>query len=32
MHPKFPHVFEPITIRGKVYKNRLIAAPTMLKM
>ena len=29
MHPKFPHVFEPITIRGKVYKNRLIAAPTM---
>ncbi len=29
MHPKFPHVFDPITIRGKVYKNRLIAAPTM---
>ncbi len=29
MHPKFPHVFEPITIRGKTYKNRLIAAPTM---
>ena len=29
MHPRFPHVFEPITIRGKTYKNRLIAAPTM---
>lgn len=29
MHPKFPHVFDPITLRGKVYKNRLIAAPTM---
>lgn len=29
MHPKFPHLFDPITIRGKVYKNRLIAAPTM---
>ena len=29
MHPKFPHVFEPITIRGKTYKNRLVAAPTM---
>ena len=29
MHPKFPHVFDPVTIRGKTYKNRLIAAPTM---
>ena len=29
MHPKFPHLFDPITIRGKVYKKRLIAAPTM---
>ena len=29
MHPKFPHVFEPITIRGKTYRNRLVAAPTM---
>lgn len=29
MHPKFPHLFDPVTIRGKVYKNRLIAAPTM---
>lgn len=26
---KFPHIFEPMTIRGKVYKNRLIAAPTL---
>ena len=26
---QFPHVFSPITIRGKTYKNRLIAAPTM---
>lgn len=25
----YPHVFEPITIRGKTYRNRLIAAPTM---
>ena len=26
---KYPHVFSPVTIRGKVYKNRLKAAPTM---
>lgn len=23
MHPKFPHVFEPITIRGKVIGDAL---------
>ena len=28
MNP-YPHVFSPLTIRGKTYKNRLIAAPTM---
>lgn len=26
---KYPHLFKPITIRGKVYQNRMIAAPTM---
>ena len=26
---KYPHLFSPLTIRGKVYKNRMIAAPTM---
>jgi len=26
---KYPHLFEPMTIRGKVYRNRLIAAPTL---
>ena len=26
---KFPLIFTPLTIRGKTYKNRLIAAPTM---
>ena len=26
---KYPHVYSPVTIRGKVYKNRLKAAPTM---
>jgi 2,4-dienoyl-CoA reductase-like NADH-dependent reductase (Old Yellow Enzyme family)/thioredoxin reductase len=26
---RYPNLFSPITIRGKVYKNRLIAAPTM---
>ena len=26
---RYPHVFDPIEIRGNVYKNRLIAAPTM---
>lgn len=26
---RYPHVFSPLTIRGKVYKNRLKAAPTM---
>lgn len=26
---KYPHLFSPISIRGKVYKNRMIAAPTM---
>lgn len=26
---KYPHLFTPMTIRGKVYKNRLIAAPTL---
>lgn len=26
---KYPHVFDPVEIRGKVYKNRLIAAPTL---
>ncbi len=26
---KYPHLFSPVTIRGKVYKNRMIAAPTM---
>ncbi len=25
----YPHLFSPLTIRGKTYKNRLIAAPTM---
>lgn len=29
MSTRFPHIFEPITIRGKTYRNRLIAAPTM---
>ncbi len=26
---KFTHLKSPLTIRGKVYKNRLIAAPTL---
>lgn len=26
---KFKHLESPMTIRGKVYKNRLIAAPTL---
>ncbi|ANZ61110.1 oxidoreductase [Secundilactobacillus paracollinoides] len=26
---KYPHLFKPVTIRGNVYKNRMIAAPTM---
>ena len=26
---KYPNLFSPVTIRGKVYKNRMIAAPTM---
>ena len=26
---KYPHLFSPVTIRGKVYKNRMKAAPTM---
>ena len=26
---KYPHLFSPLEIRGKVYKNRFIAAPTM---
>ncbi|WP_321971569.1 FAD-dependent oxidoreductase [Paratractidigestivibacter sp.] len=26
---KYPHVFDPVDIRGNVFKNRLIAAPTM---
>lgn len=26
---KYPHLFDPLEIRGKVYKNRLMAAPTM---
>lgn len=29
MPAKYPHLFSPIMIRGKTYKNRLIAAPTM---
>ena len=28
MH-KYPNIFKPMTIRGKTYKNRLIAAPTL---
>ncbi len=26
---KYPHVFDPIEIRGNVFRNRLVAAPTM---
>ena len=26
---KYPHLFSPLTIRGKTYKNRMLAAPTM---
>ena len=26
---KYPTLFSPMTIRGKTYKNRLIAAPTL---
>ena len=26
---RYPHLFSPVTIRGKVYKNRMKAAPTM---
>lgn len=26
---KYPHVFDPIEVRGSVFRNRLIAAPTM---
>lgn len=26
---RYPHVFDPIEVRGNVYRNRLIAAPTM---
>ena len=26
---KYPHVFDPIEVRGNVFRNRLIAAPTM---
>ncbi|MCC6098467.1 MAG: FAD-dependent oxidoreductase [Coriobacteriaceae bacterium] len=26
---RYPHVFDPIEIRGRVFRNRLIAAPTM---
>lgn len=26
---KFTHLESPLTVRGKVYKNRLIAAPTL---
>ncbi len=25
----FPHLFSPITIRGRVYRNRIITAPTL---
>lgn len=26
---RYPHVFDPIEVRGNVFRNRLIAAPTM---
>ena len=26
---KYPHVFDPLEVRGNVFRNRLIAAPTM---
>ncbi len=26
---KYPHVFDPVEIRGNIFRNRLIAAPTM---
>lgn len=26
---KYPHVFDPIEIRGNIFRNRLVAAPTM---
>lgn len=26
---KYPHVFDPVEVRGNVFRNRLIAAPTM---
>lgn len=29
MPNKYPHLFSPVVIRGKTYKNRLIAAPTL---
>ncbi len=26
---KYPNLFAPVSVRGKIYKNRLVAAPTM---
>ena len=28
MHPHYPHIFEPITIHGVTFKNRIFTAPT----
>ncbi len=28
-NPKYPHLLSPITIRGREYRNRMIAAPTL---
>ena len=29
MNEKFPHLFSPLTIRGKTYRNRIICGPTL---
>ena len=29
-HPKYPHVFQPLKLRGLILKNRLFASPTSM--
>lgn len=28
MNPYYPHLFEPLTIKGVTFRNRLFVAPT----
>ena len=30
MENKYPHLFEPLEIRGRILKNRILSAPNML--